>query len=117
MAVLNFGTTLSQAQIAAENINATLVDMRFVKPLDKSIIIELCASHDCIVTVEDNAIAGGAGSGVNEFILSQGIAKKILNIGLPDSFIKHGTQAEIHQELGLDSQGILEKIKQFTVLN
>jgi 1-deoxy-D-xylulose-5-phosphate synthase len=117
VAVLNFGTTLSQAQIAAENINATLVDMRFVKPLDQSIITELCASHDCIVTVEDNAIAGGAGSGVNEFILSQGIAKKILNIGLPDSFIKHGTQAEIHQELGLDSEGILEKIKQFTVLN
>ncbi|UUO23235.1 1-deoxy-D-xylulose-5-phosphate synthase [Colwellia sp. M166] len=117
VAILNFGTTLSQAKIAAEDINATLVDMRFVKPLDQDIIKTLCANHDCIVTVEDNAIAGGAGSGVNEFILSQGIAKKILNIGLPDSFIKHGTQAEIHQELGLDSEGILEKIKQFTALN
>ena len=116
VAILNFGTTLSQATIAAENINATLVDMRFVKPLDQDIIKTLCASHDCIVTVEDNAIAGGAGSGVNEFILSQGMAKKILNIGLPDSFIKHGTQAEIHQELGLDSKGIVHKIVQFTKL-
>jgi len=117
VAILNFGTTLSQAKIAAENINATLVDMRFVKPLDQDIIKKLCASHDFIVTVEDNAIAGGAGSGVNEFILSQGMTKKILNIGLPDSFIKHGTQAEIHQELGLDSEGILEKIKQFIALS
>ena len=113
VAILNFGTTLSQAKIAAENINATLVDMRFVKPLDQDIINTLSASHDCIVTVEDNAIAGGAGSGVNEFILSQGMAKKVLNIGLPDSFIKHGTQAEIHQELGLDSKGIIQKVEQF----
>ena len=90
--------------------------MRFVKPLDSQIIKELCASHDCIVTIEDNAIAGGAGSGVNEFILSQGMAKKVLNIGLPDSFIKHGTQAEIHQEVGLDSQGIIEKIQKFIEL-
>jgi 1-deoxy-D-xylulose-5-phosphate synthase len=116
VAVLNFGTLLTQAKIAAETLNATLVDMRFVKPLDQELIKTLCASHDCIVTVEDNAIAGGAGSGVNEFILSQGIAKKILNIGLPDSFIKHGTQTEIHQELGLDSQGIIEKIRQFIQL-
>ena len=113
IAILNFGTTLAEAKLAAEELNATLVDMRFVKPLDQSFISKLCAEHDCIVTVEDNAIAGGAGSGVNEYILSQGIMKKILNIGLPDNFIKHGTQAEIHQELGLDSQGIIDKIKQF----
>jgi 1-deoxy-D-xylulose-5-phosphate synthase len=116
VAVLNFGTLLTQAKIAAETLNTTLVDMRFVKPLDQALIKTLCASHDCVVTVEDNAIAGGAGSGVNEFILSQGIAKKILNIGLPDSFIKHGTQVEMHQELGLDSQGIIDKIKQFIQL-
>jgi 1-deoxy-D-xylulose-5-phosphate synthase len=87
--------------------------MRFVKPLDQTLINTLCESHDYIVTVEDNAIAGGAGSGVNEYILSQGIAKKILNIGLPDNFIKHGTQTEIHQELGLDAAGIIEQISQF----
>lgn len=113
IAILNFGTTLAEATKAAESLNASLVDMRFVKPLDQSLINELCASHDVIVTVEDNAIAGGAGSGVNEYILSQGIMKKILNIGLPDNFIKHGTQAEIHQELGLDSQGIVKNINTF----
>ena len=113
IAILNFGTTLAEATKAAESLNASLVDMRFVKPLDQSLINELCASHDVIVTVEDNAIAGGAGSGVNEYILSQGIMKKILNMGLPDNFIKHGTQAEIHQELGLDSQGIVKNINTF----
>ena len=113
IAILNFGTTLAEATKAAESLNASLVDMRFVKPLDLSLINVLCASHDVIVTVEDNAIAGGAGSGVNEYILSQGIMKKILNIGLPDNFIKHGTQAEIHQELGLDSQGIVKNINTF----
>ena len=113
VAILNFGTTLAEAKLAAETLNATLVDMRFVKPLDQALINELCAQHDVIVTVEDNAIAGGAGSGVNEYVLSQGIMKKILNIGLPDNFIKHGTQAEIHQELGLDGKGIVDKITQF----
>lgn len=113
VAILNFGTTLLEANLAAETLDATLVDMRFVKPLDQTLINDLCATHDCIVTVEDNAIAGGAGSGVNEYILSQGMMKKILNIGLPDNFIKHGTQAEIHQELGLDSEGIIAKINQF----
>ena len=113
IAILNFGTTLAEAKLAADSLDTTLIDMRFVKPLDTAIINELCATHDVIVTVEDNAIAGGAGSAVNEFILNQGMMKKVLNIGLPDNFIKHGTQAEIHQELGLDSQGIIEKIKQF----
>ena len=113
IAILNFGTTLAEATITAETLNTTLVDMRFVKPLDQTLIQSLCESHDYIVTIEDNAIAGGAGSGVNEYILSQGMAKKILNIGLPDNFIKHGTQAEIHQELGLDATGIIDKISKF----
>jgi 1-deoxy-D-xylulose-5-phosphate synthase len=113
IAILNFGTTLAEATITAETLNTTLVDMRFVKPLDQMLIQSLCESHDYIVTIEDNAIAGGAGSGVNEYILSQGMAKKILNIGLPDNFIKHGTQAEIHQELGLDATGIIDKISKF----
>jgi len=113
VAILNFGSTLDEAKIAAQQLNTTLVDMRFIKPLDLTLINEVIKNHDVIVTVEDNAIAGGAGSGVNEYILSQGIAIKILNIGLPDSFIKHGTQQEIHQELGLDSKGIIDKINAF----
>jgi len=111
--ILSFGTLLGEAKIAADALNATLVDMRFVKPLDEALIKELTQTHTCIITVEDNAIAGGAGSAVNEFILSQGIAIKVLNIGLPDVFIKHGTQDEIHQELGLDSEGIINKITDF----
>jgi 1-deoxy-D-xylulose-5-phosphate synthase len=116
IALLNFGSTLDEAKIAAQQLNATLVDMRFIKPLDLALIDDVVKSHTIIVTVEDNAIAGGAGSGVNEYILSQGIAIKILNIGLPDSFIKHGTQQEIHQELGLDSQGIIDKVNAFRKL-
>lgn len=114
IALLSFGTLLGEAQKAAEQLDASLVDMRFVKPLDEALIAELAQDHKVIVTVEDNAIAGGAGSAVNEFILSQGLALKVLNIGLPDQFIKHGTQAEIHQELGLDSQGIIAQINAFT---
>ena len=114
LAILNFGTTLTEATKAAEAINATVVDMRFVKPLDEALIDQLVKSHTCLVTVEDNAIAGGAGSAVNEYVLSKAHAIKVLNIGLPDAFIKHGTQQEIHHELGLDSTGILEKIKAFT---
>lgn len=113
IALLNFGTTLGEAEQVAKALNATLVDMRFVKPLDETLLVELAKNHDTFVTIEDNAIAGGAGSAVNEFILSQGIGIKILNIGLPDQFIKHGTQAEIHQELGLDANGIIEKINRF----
>ena len=113
IALLNFGTTLGEAEQAAQALNATLVDMRFVKPLDEALILSLAASHDVLVTVEDNAIAGGAGSGVNEFILSQGKAVKVLNIGLPDIFIKHGTQQEIHQELQLDCEGIIDQINTF----
>ena len=113
IALLNFGTMLGQASKAADALNGTLADMRFVKPLDEALILELIENHDVLVTIEDNAIAGGAGSAVNEFILSKGLPVKILNIGLPDSFIKHGTQAEIHQELGLDCEGIVTKVNAF----
>ncbi|MGJ8691979.1 MAG: 1-deoxy-D-xylulose-5-phosphate synthase [Thalassotalea sp.] len=113
IAILSFGTLLAQAEQVASSLNATLADMRFVKPLDTELIDTLISQHDTIVTIEDNAIAGGAGSAVNEYILSQGKAIKILNIGLPDSFIKHGSQAEIYTELGLDADGIEAKIKQF----
>jgi len=113
IALLNFGTTLVEAIKAAEKLNATVVDMRFVKPIDEALIKQLADNHQYIITIEDNAIAGGAGSGVNEFILNNGISIKVLNIGLPDLFIKHGTQQEIHQEFGLDCDGIIQKIKSF----
>ncbi|WP_068545601.1 1-deoxy-D-xylulose-5-phosphate synthase [Thalassotalea crassostreae] len=113
IAILNFGTMLTEANTAAEQLNATVVDMRFVKPLDIELINELAKSHKCFVTVEDNAIAGGAGSAINEYLASQKLSIETLNIGLPDTFIKHGTQQEIHQELGLDAAGIEAKISEF----
>ena len=115
IAILSFGTLLTEAEKAAKNINATLVDMRFVKPLDSQLIDELTSNHHTLVTLEDNVIAGGAGSAVNEYLLNskQNQQISILNIGLPDEFIKHGTQQEIHHELGLDAQGITKRIKQF----
>ncbi|MFQ3267600.1 MAG: 1-deoxy-D-xylulose-5-phosphate synthase, partial [Colwellia sp.] len=113
IALLSFGTMLAQATITAEALNASLVDMRFVKPLDESLIEQLFISHDVLVTIEDNAIAGGAGSGVNEYLLAQGKAVRILNIGVANHFVKHGTQEEVHHELGLDAQGIIAKITSF----
>jgi 1-deoxy-D-xylulose-5-phosphate synthase len=113
IAILSFGTMLAEAKKVATELNATLIDMRFVKPLDETLIDSLNASHDILVTVEDNAIAGGAGSGVNEYLLAQGKPVCILNIGIDNHFVKHGTQEEIHHELGLDAQGIKAKIITF----
>ncbi|MCG7584940.1 1-deoxy-D-xylulose-5-phosphate synthase [Photobacterium sp. OFAV2-7] len=113
IAILNFGTTLSYALEAAENLNATVADMRFVKPLDEALILELAATHDTLVTVEENAIAGGAGSGVNEFLMKQKVLKPVLNIGLPDRFIEQGTQAELHALLEIDGPGIEKQIKAY----
>lgn len=113
VAILNFGTFLGDAHQAAENLNATLADMRFVKPLDEELIKKLVAAHDIIVTIEENAIAGGAGSGVVEFMMQEKLIKPVLNLGLPDKFIAQGTQQELHTELGLDAKGIEESIRAY----
>ncbi len=110
IAILAFGPLLNACQTAAKQLNATLVDMRFVKPLDEALLTELAASHSHFVTVEDNAIMGGAGSAVNEYVVQAKLAVRCTNLGLPDQFIKHGTQQEIYAELGLDSDGILASI-------
>ncbi|CAK8737260.1 1-deoxy-D-xylulose-5-phosphate synthase [Sodalis praecaptivus] len=94
VAILNFGTLLPEAEEAAKTLNATLVDMRFVKPLDGALIKELAASHQALVTVEENAIMGGAGSGVNEFVMQQRLQVPVLNIGLPDHFIPRGPRGD-----------------------
>ncbi len=111
LAILSFGTLLENAQAVAAELNATLVDMRFVKPLDTALIEELVVTHERFVTLEDNAIAGGAGSAVSEYLLAQDHLKPIKLLGLPDEFIKHGSQTEIHAELGLSSEGISQQIK------
>ncbi|WP_341658909.1 1-deoxy-D-xylulose-5-phosphate synthase [Vibrio sp.] len=110
VAILNFGTFLDNAQQAAENLGATLADMRFVKPLDGDLVRKLIEEHDVIVTIEENAIAGGAGAGVVEFMMQEKLIKPVLNLGLPDKFIAQGTQQELHTELGLDAKGIEDSI-------
>ncbi|KGA37869.1 1-deoxy-D-xylulose-5-phosphate synthase [Pectobacterium odoriferum] len=113
IAILNFGTLLTEAKAAAEKLNATLVDMRFVKPLDEALLEELAQSHGTFVTLEENAVMGGAGSGVNEFLMAKRLAVSVLNIGLPDVFIPQGSQEEIRVDLGLDAAGIERRITQW----
>ena len=111
VAILSFGTLLSSALEAAENINATVVNMRFVKPLDQALINELAKDHSLLVTIEENVIAGGAGSGVNEYLSSAGISTPTLNLGLPDQYIDHGEQNALLAQCGLDAAGIEASIK------
>lgn len=113
IALLCFGTLLHQANVVADKLDATLVDMRFVKPLDIELLKTIAVQHDILVTVEENAIQGGAGSAVNEWMMKQRLLKPVLNIGLPDRFIEQGTQEEIYHDLKLDSVGIEQQIKDF----
>ena len=112
VAILSFGTLLPEALTAAEKINASVVDMRFIKPLDEQMILGLLAQHELLVTLEDNAIMGGAGSAVNEFLQQQAILISVLNLGLPDSYIDHGKRETLLSECGLDAQGIQTAISQ-----
>ncbi|KZN33353.1 1-deoxy-D-xylulose-5-phosphate synthase [Pseudoalteromonas luteoviolacea CPMOR-2] len=113
LAILNFGTLLENAHHAAEQLDATLVDMRFVKPLDTSLLETLAGTHSHFITLEDNAIAGGAGSAVSEFFAANKITHPVMHLGIPDEFIKHGTQTEMHSEMGLDSEGILSSAQKW----
>ena len=106
VAILCFGTLLTECLDVANSLNATLIDMRWVKPLDAAAIEALIGTHGLLVTVEVNAIAGGAGSAVSEHLNQQGIAIDLLQLGLPDRYEDHAPQAVQLQKLGLDSQGI-----------
>ena len=113
LALLCFGPLLKFALTAAETLDATVVDMRFVKPLDEALLAELAASHDALVTLEDGALMGGAGSAVGEALQRHGLQKPLLALGLPDRFIEQGSQEEMYRELGLDSTGIEASIRAF----
>ncbi len=110
IAILAFGSMLAPSMEAADQLDATVANMRFVKPLDEKLILELAGSHDMIVTVEENAIMGGAGSAVNEVLAANEISIATLNLGLPDRHVQHASPQEMLQECGLDTQGILESI-------
>jgi 1-deoxy-D-xylulose-5-phosphate synthase len=110
IALLAFGTLLDTAHDVAEIIDASVANMRFVKPLDESLILELAAQHEILVTLEESTIAGGAGSAVAEFLSTQGIDTSVLRLGLPDRTIEHGTRDQCLQEAGLDVPGIFDAI-------
>lgn len=112
IAVLAFGTVLHPALKAAEAVDATVVDMRFAKPLDAALVHELAQSHDAFVTVEEGCVMGGAGSAVGECLAAAGIVMPLLHLGLPDQFIEHGDPAKLLSLNGLDAAGIEAAIRQ-----
>ncbi len=117
IAILSFGTLLNTALEVGDAIDATVVNMRFVKPLDETLIVELALQHSTIITLEENVVAGGAGSGVNETLAFHHLTPHILNIGLPDYFVEHGTQEELLQQYGLDRDGIHKQLTEFMTYN
>ncbi|MCK9469375.1 MAG: 1-deoxy-D-xylulose-5-phosphate synthase [Porticoccaceae bacterium] len=112
VAILNFGALLTEALAAADQLNATVADMRFVKPLDGALIHELARDHDLLVTLEDNVLMGGAGSAVAEYLATQSIITTPLLLGLPDSFVDHAPRDRQLTAVGLDSDGIVASIRQ-----
>ena len=108
IAILAFGTTLSQALIAAETLNATVVDMRFIKPIDEALIIELSHSHQHFISIEDNALMGGAGSAISELLHRNNINIKLTMLGLPDDFTEQGSQEQLYQLYQLDAEAIIK---------
>ena len=112
VAILAFGTMLAPSLQAAETLNATVANMRFIKPLDTALVAELAASHDLLVTIEEGSIMGGAGSAVAEALSAAGIVKPILQLGLPDKFIDHGDATQLLAQCGLDAAGITASVNQ-----
>ncbi len=110
VAILAFGSSMEPATEVASRLGASLVNMRFIKPLDAGVVFEMANTHDLLVTVEENAVAGGAGSAVNELLASAGIAANILNIGIPDRYVEHGSRDDCLAMAGLDTDGIFEQI-------
>ena len=106
IAILAFGTMVEPCERIGKELNATVINMRFVKPIDESLILNICEEHHLIITVEENVVQGGAGSAVNEVLAAYGISKRIVNHGLPDRLIQHGTRDDMLRDAGLDYEGI-----------
>ncbi|MEN8720650.1 MAG: transketolase C-terminal domain-containing protein, partial [Oceanococcaceae bacterium] len=111
VAILSFGAMLGVAREVAELLDADVVDMRFIKPLDEAMILDMSNRNDLLVTLEDNCVQGGAGSAVNEVILAQHDMVRVLNLGLPDQFIEHGNREELLALAGLDLTNVLNRIR------
>jgi len=112
VAILNFGTLLESATAVANHMNATVADMRFVKPIDEELIQTLATKHQLLVTIEENAISGGAGSAVIEFLAAQDILIPVLQLGIPDKLVDHGSHPEQLASINLDTAGIQKAIEQ-----
>jgi 1-deoxy-D-xylulose-5-phosphate synthase len=112
IAILAFGTMVSPSLAAGNELDATVANMRFVKPLDIELVKQLAQTHDALVTVEEGSVMGGAGSAVAEALAEAGIVKPILHLGLPDRFIDHGDAGQLLSMCGLDAKGIAASIRQ-----
>jgi 1-deoxy-D-xylulose-5-phosphate synthase len=112
IALLVFGTLLAQAEVVADGLDASVADMRFVKPLDEDLILDLAQGHDLLVTIEDNAVAGGAGSAVAELLAERGVLVRCIHLGLPDRYVEHAEQSAQLADCGLDAEGITARIEE-----
>jgi 1-deoxy-D-xylulose-5-phosphate synthase len=112
VALLVFGVQLAEALKVGETLDASVVDMRFVKPLDEALVRQLAASHELLVSIEENSIMGGAGSAVSEFLARENILKPLLHLGLPDYYVEHAKPAQMLAECGLDQAGIEDAVRQ-----
>lgn len=111
IAILLFGSLLGEAQQAAENLDASLLNMRFVKPLDESLIHTMAKTHSLLVTLEDNAVQGGAGSAVSEYLAAAGLSVSVLNLGIPDDYIEHALREQQLIACELDAENITRRIR------
>jgi 1-deoxy-D-xylulose-5-phosphate synthase len=112
IAILAFGSMVAPSLSAANELNATVANMRFVKPLDVELVTRLAREHDYLVTVEEGCVMGGAGSAVAEALAAQGIVKPIIHLGLPDKFIDQGDHGLLLASVGLDAKGIAASIRE-----
>ena len=111
IAILAFGVVLEFAQAAADELGATVVNMRFVKPIDEELILKMAATHDLIVTVEENVVQGGAGEAVNQVLVENGVVQAIVNYGLPDRLIQHGSRDDMLDDVGMNKEGLMQFIR------
>ncbi len=112
IALLAFGSMVEPALAAAEQLDASVVNMRFVKPLDVPLLLDMATHHELLVTIEENVIAGGAGSAVNECLQQHGIRNRVINLGLPDRFVEHGGHEALLAQCGLDTKGIVKAVRE-----
>jgi 1-deoxy-D-xylulose-5-phosphate synthase len=111
VAILAFGAVLRHALAAGDELDATVANMRFVKPLDVALVAKLAREHDALVTVEENVVMGGAGSAVAEALAAEGMTVPLLHLGLPDAFVDHGDPAQLLADCGLDAAGIVKAVQ------